>query len=379
MTCAGGIVQTFIRYAALVCVIALPFSRAAAQSITITEEDVRQQMEVGKFTTTVSDTLTKSVNIGSTGATSWDFSALLTHTSTQLLSVTPSSTPYISSFPDATFALETVMSVAGISGTAYIYLVLDTNLMNPGIMAGTSTFLGPIVYHRTHTPSDITYALPSTFGTTWTSVYTSSEIITLNGNPISTTSNNHNASYLVDAYGPMTLPGGYVEDALRIRKYDSTSTWKAVSYIFLAKSGASVQLSPSESFPPDTGTIAVTSVTWNGPLPTDVEAASGTPTEYVLRQNFPNPFNPSTTIRFAIPQRAHVTLAVFNTLGQQVATLVQGEREAGSHEVQFDASGLVSGVYLYRLHVRPLASAIGQDSKSGAGAFLQTRTMLLLK
>ena len=85
--------QNFIRYAVLVCVIALPFSRAAAQSITITEQDVRQQFEVGKSFTNVEDTLTEFVNIGLTGATSWDFSALHSHTSVTLTSVTPSSTP----------------------------------------------------------------------------------------------------------------------------------------------------------------------------------------------------------------------------------------------------------------------------------------------
>jgi len=74
-----------------------------------------------------------------------------------------------------------------------------------------------------------------------------------------------------------------------------------------------------------------------------------------------------------------VTLTVFNTLGQQVTTLVQGEQEAGYHEVQFDASRLASGVYLYRLRVRPLDSTIGRDSKSGAGEFVQTRKLVLLQ
>jgi hypothetical protein len=65
-----------------------------------------------------------------------------------------------------------------------------------------------------------------------------------------------------------------------------------------------------------------------------------------------------------LPNRSHVTLIVFNTLGQQVATLVQGEQEAGYHEVKLDATGLSSGVYFYRLH---------------AGTYVETRKLLLLK
>ncbi|NOQ97944.1 MAG: T9SS type A sorting domain-containing protein [Calditrichae bacterium] len=72
-------------------------------------------------------------------------------------------------------------------------------------------------------------------------------------------------------------------------------------------------------------------------------------TEFRLAQNYPNPFNPSTTIAFDLKQASGVTLEVFNTLGQSVATLVNDKMTAGSHEVTFDASNLASGVYLYRL------------------------------
>ena len=93
-------------------------------------------------------------------------------------------------------------------------------------------------------------------------------------------------------------------------------------------------------------------------------ATNQIPSEFSLEQNYPNPFNPSTTIRYALPQRSHVTLTVFNTLGQQMAMLVNGEVEPGYHEVQFNASGLSSGVYFYRIH---------------AGDFVQSKKLLLLK
>jgi len=87
-------------------------------------------------------------------------------------------------------------------------------------------------------------------------------------------------------------------------------------------------------------------------------------TSYALEQNYPNPFNPSTKIIFAIPIASSVRLDVYNILGEKISTLLNTELGAGRHEVNFDASNLASGTYIYRIQ---------------AGSFVQTRKMLLLK
>ncbi len=73
------------------------------------------------------------------------------------------------------------------------------------------------------------------------------------------------------------------------------------------------------------------------------------PNSFILEYNYPNPFNPSTTIRYDLPKQAHVTLKVYNVLGQEVATLVNEVKQSGSYEVNFDGSKLSSGTYFYRL------------------------------
>jgi hypothetical protein len=104
---------------------------------------------------------------------------------------------------------------------------------------------------------------------------------------------------------------------------------------------------------------------------TDVTGdASTLPTEYGLSQNYPNPFNPATVIRYQLPAAGWVTLKVFNTLGQEVATLVDGMRNAGYLNATWDASGVPSGVYFCRLIAR---------QTDGGAAFIQSRKLLLTK
>ncbi len=96
------------------------------------------------------------------------------------------------------------------------------------------------------------------------------------------------------------------------------------------------------------------------------------PDRFVLWQNFPNPFNPSTMIRYELSREARVVLTVYDLLGREVSLLVNGPRSAGVHEVPFDARGLASGVYLCRLRARPLGD--GQ-----AGDFVASRKLLIVR
>lgn len=73
------------------------------------------------------------------------------------------------------------------------------------------------------------------------------------------------------------------------------------------------------------------------------------PEVFSLHQNYPNPFNPVTTIRYRLPEDAFVNLTIYDSLGRQVAKLVDGWRNAGTHQVTFDGSNLASGIYIFRL------------------------------
>ncbi|MCH8300817.1 MAG: T9SS type A sorting domain-containing protein [Candidatus Marinimicrobia bacterium] len=89
-----------------------------------------------------------------------------------------------------------------------------------------------------------------------------------------------------------------------------------------------------------------------------------TPSGWSLKENYPNPFNPTTSIEYSLPQSGEVSLMIYNLLGQEVARLIDGEQIAGVHSVKWEAGSMASGIYFYRLR---------------AGDFVRTKKMVPLK
>jgi len=101
--------------------------------------------------------------------------------------------------------------------------------------------------------------------------------------------------------------------------------------------------------------------------------------EYSLSENYPNPFNASTTIEFTLQKSCFVTLKVYNMLGEAIATLITEQRPAGIHLLNWDASGLASGVYLYRLEAGDPSTSFPNKSGQAGQGFVQSKKLILMR
>ena len=97
---------------------------------------------------------------------------------------------------------------------------------------------------------------------------------------------------------------------------------------------------------------------------------SSVPAVFALAQNYPNPFNPTTTVRFDVPQRSQVDITVFDVMGREIRTLVRGDYTPGSYRTTFDATGLASGVYFYRMR---------STAAEGGQTFVDTKKLVLVR
>jgi hypothetical protein len=130
---------------------------------------------------------------------------------------------------------------------------------------------------------------------------------------------------------------------MRVLRYDNTNIAAPDDLGFLNFISEVIPQNGTKFYPP-----VYVDVKTSGLVGTSIEHSEN-PYAFYLGANYPNPFNPTTTITYQVPESRHVTLTVYNVLGQVAATLVNEVKAAGRYEVKFDASSLSSGVYLYRL------------------------------
>ncbi|MGD9898602.1 MAG: T9SS type A sorting domain-containing protein [Calditrichaceae bacterium] len=294
------------------------------------------------------------VNVGSTGGPqTWtftlnDFPNGETYTTTI---VNPSTTPFAQDFQNSDHAWLSEFDTLSV----YFYLDLtSTELL--GLGSGSSD--GDTTYVQKYNPSDRILKFPLSMGTTWTSNY----IENISGSDMFEIIDSTSSTSTVDAWGTINIPAGSF-NCLRVKTEETdfsffisdgiivfSDTSSYISYYWITENEgllADVSSMEGETNPnfteADDFSMRVTEPTSiTEPEPFMIHS-------YNLMQNYPNPFNPSTAIRFELLSSGSVSLKVYDLLGKEVRTLVNGWVAAGAHEVLFDGSNLSSGVYFYRL------------------------------
>jgi hypothetical protein len=195
---------------------------------------------------------------------------------------------------------------------------------------------------------------------------------------------------LYPPFNPFDVSGDGAHDIIISRRYNSSEPYRYGFRIVNSVTGQNVYLFDSpvysyayvdisdldrdgflelvvlrQSFPPDADHAFEFLVFQTGVPQTSASGdGASLPDSPVLHQNFPNPFNPSTTIDYSISQSSNITLSILNTLGQHVATLVNEQKPAGTYRQFWNAEGMAGGVYYYQLK---------------AGEFTQTKKLLILR
>jgi Secretion system C-terminal sorting domain len=160
-----------------------------------------------------------------------------------------------------------------------------------------------------------------------------------------------------------------------VERKDQTSGWNNIGFV---SGNGTITRSNSYNFTDDSVvsnkySYRLKQIDLNGTFKYSnvIEVNTNIINEFMLNQNYPNPFNPTTKINFSIPRTSNVKLIVYNTLGEKVATLIDGVKNEGSYETSFNGAGLASGIYVYRLEA--------QYVNGQSGSFISSKKMILIK
>jgi hypothetical protein len=349
-----------IRYSLLVTLLAIVVTGAEAQLVL----DASRIPAVGEtFRSFGVDT--SGVMQGPAGANqTWDFSGILMLSEqTDLTYANPAGTPYAGDFPTSN-----LVGYAVSDDPVYTYMRAD---------GGQASILGmrSDELEVTYDDPQLHVNLPFTYNSTFNDPFSGTMVVLSGAYTARRTGTNMAVG---DAYGTIKLPDGNEYSALRIKHVLNTAdtvslpgftivtTTVQTSYEWWIEEARFPVLIVSYLRTETLGNVHESRfIEYNNEITTEVsDPAEPLVADFHLGQNFPNPFNPGTTIRFSVPASGPVTLKVYDLIGQEVATLVDGHLNAGVHQVRFNAGHLPSGMYFYTLE---------------AGASSQTRRLMLVK
>ncbi len=304
---------------------------------------------------------TTNISPGTSGSNqTWSYTSLITQDSTTEHYVAPASTPFAAQFPGSNIA-STADDFTFNYGTSS-----SVNFTVNG--SGSSSLI------LRYTDPQMLFQFPFTYGNNFSDNFAAN--YTIGTTSISETGT---STVSCDAWGTINLPAGSFSNALRIKEVIVTkdSSTGGTPFLSIGTATSYSWYVPGRKF--RVFGIVYTSFTYNG-LPfggskyvnynnnsstIGIRNISGiTPGNYMLSQNYPNPFNPSTKVRFAVPKAGLVKLTVFDAIGREVETLVNGKLTSGSYEVDWNAGRYSSGIYFYKLQ---------------SGEFVETKKMILNK
>ena len=356
----------------LITLFILAASTMAFAQISLTSTDALNWIGLSQ-TIEYDTTFSITVDVGSAGPNqSWNFSSIPTHLENTVSIISPAGTPFEDDFPTANFVEFYNMSAGDTVFQLYSYAEVSSDLF---LTLGDGNII--------HIPSfiDTSYAdssreetpLPLTYGSQWstengdTTDYVSFKYVTV-----------EKSENTVDAWGTVTVPAGTF-DCLRLREnysyvtksvigdfevtIDSTSN---INYTWLSKNNyaiCNIESQDGETNPEFTTASYFTRLK-SGTSALPENKGPELLTGFSLEQNYPNPFNPETEIAYTLGKAGNVDLSIYDAAGQLVQNLVSGYQNAGRHSVRWDATGLSSGIYYYKIK---------------SGEFLQIKKATLLK
>jgi hypothetical protein len=324
--------------------------------ITISPDDVLNLIGTRHYIAFDTDEeATATVDIGLAGANRvWDFTSLVFPSQEVSFDyIDPAETPLAYIFPEANIAQKMTFTEDTVSASIYEYLKVNNDSL---IFLGAGTYIEGYGVFDIETKDE--YApMPLAYETTWSFIL--EDTIYFPGGYIY---DFDDIQITIDAWGTITIPAGTFE-CLRLHSRWTNIKHQVIDNVIVDRDtsiGASVSWISKNSmelvnfnFEFPNGTPQYTEaqeVSISQEIITSLEEQDAVRNlTYLLEQNFPNPFNPRTTIHFSLPANDHALIEVFTIHGQKVQTLLNSALPAGHHSIDFDAAHLSSGVYIYRM------------------------------